>query len=35
MCTDCQRQFIENPTNLVIPDETWKLVDKLLLEKIP
>jgi transposase-like protein len=30
MCTDCQRQFIENPTNLVVP-----LVDKLLLEKIP
>ncbi len=35
MCKDCKRQFVENPTNKVIPDEIWKLVDKLLLEKIP
>lgn len=35
MCSDCKRQFIENPTNRVIPDEKWESVDKLLLEKIP
>lgn len=35
MCKDCKRQFVENPTNKVISDETWELVDKLLLEKIP
>ena len=35
MCMDCRRQFVENPTNKVIPGETWELVDKLLLEKIP
>ena len=35
MCKDCNRQFIENPTKKVISDETWELVDKLLLEKIP
>ena len=35
MCKDCKRQFIENPTNKVISKETWELVDKLLLEKIP
>ena len=35
MCRDCRRQFVENPTNRVIPNETWELVEKLLLEKIP
>ena len=35
MCRDCRRQFVENPANRVIPDEAWKMVDKLLLEKIP
>ncbi len=35
MCNDCQRQFVENPQNKIIPKETWELVDKLLLEKIP
>lgn len=34
-CKDCGRQFVENPQNKVIPQETWDLVDKLLLEKIP
>ncbi len=35
MCRDCRRQFVENPTNKIIPDATWDTVDKLLLEKIP
>ena len=35
VCKDCKRQFIENPTNKVISDETCDLVNKLLLEKIP
>ena len=35
MCKNCDRQFIENPTQKVISKETWSLVDKLLLEKIP
>ena len=34
-CKDCNRQFIENPQKKVIPKETWDIVDKLLLEKIP
>lgn len=34
-CKQCGRQFIINPTNKSIPQETWDLVDKLLLEKIP
>lgn len=34
-CKNCGRQFVENPTNKVIPKETWDIVDKLLLEKIP
>ncbi len=34
-CQDCQRQFVENPTNKVIDQETKKLIDRLLLEKIP
>jgi insertion element IS1 protein InsB len=35
MCKDCGRQFVENPTKKIIPQETWDLVNKLLLEKIP
>lgn len=35
MCNDCGRQFVENPTKKIISQETWDLVDKLLLEKIP
>jgi IS1 family transposase len=35
MCKECGRQFVENPQNKIIPPETWELVDKLLLEKIP
>ena len=34
-CKDCSAQFVENPENKLIPKETWNLVDKLLLEKIP
>ncbi len=34
-CKDCGRQFVENPQNKVIPQETWDIADKLLLEKIP
>jgi IS1 family transposase len=34
-CKDCGRQFVENPSNKVIPKKDWELVDKLLLEKIP
>ena len=34
-CNDCGRQFIENPTNKIIPKEDWELVNKLLLEKVP
>jgi len=34
-CQNCQRQFIENPTNKVISLDTIELIDRLLLEKIP
>lgn len=34
-CKNCGRQFVENPQNKTISAETWNLVDKLLLEKIP
>lgn len=33
-CRDCGRQFVENPQNKVINQETKDLIDKLLLEKI-
>ena len=33
-CKECRRQFIENPSNKIIPQETWNLFNKLLLEKI-
>ncbi len=34
-CKDCGRQFVEHPKKKMIPQETWELVDKLLLEKLP
>ena len=34
-CKDCNRQFVIDPQNKQIPQSTWDLVDKLLLEKIP
>ena len=34
-CRDCGRQFVENPQNKIIHQETKNLIDKLLLEKIP
>ena len=33
-CHDCGRQFVENPTNIVIAEETKALIDRLLLERI-
>jgi insertion element IS1 protein InsB len=33
-CKDCGRQFILNPRKVYISQETKKLIDKLLLEKI-
>jgi hypothetical protein len=35
MCKDCRRQFVPDATKKVITPQTWELVDKLLLEKIP
>ena len=35
LCKDCGRQFVEDPQNKVISDDTKALIDKLLLEKIP
>ncbi len=34
-CLTCGRQFVENPKNKIISEQTWNLVDKLLLERIP
>jgi len=34
-CNDCRRQFVENPQNKIISDETKNFIDKLLLEKLP
>ena len=34
-CKSCGRQFVEGSQYRHIPKETWELVDKLLLEKIP
>ncbi|MCA2526215.1 MAG: IS1 family transposase, partial [Microcystis sp. M61BS1] len=31
---DCGRQFVINPTNKTVSDETKQLIDKLLLERI-
>jgi len=33
-CKACRRQFVENPSNIVIPAGTKLLIDKLLLERI-
>jgi insertion element IS1 protein InsB len=35
LCKDCRRQFVPDATKKVITPQTWELVDKLLLEKIP
>ena len=35
MCKACGRQFVEDPENQPITDETKALIDKLLLEKLP
>jgi transposase-like protein len=35
LCNNCSRQFVEDPKNTKISDETKELIDKLLLEKIP
>ena len=34
-CQDYQRQFVEKPTKKTIDQETFELIDRLLLEKIP
>jgi transposase-like protein len=34
-CKGCGRQFVEDPQNKVIGQETKELIDKLLLEKLP
>jgi transposase-like protein len=34
LCKECGRQFVENPQNKQISDEKWRIVDRLLLEKI-
>ncbi len=34
-CQDCGRQFVRDPQNKIISDETKRLIDKLLLERIP
>ena len=33
-CHECGRQFVENPTKILISDETKALIDRLLLERI-
>ena len=33
-CKGCGRQFVEHPTNKVIDERTWEMIDALLLEKI-
>jgi transposase-like protein len=35
MCKDCRRQFVADTTKKVITPQTWELIDKLLLEKLP
>lgn len=34
-CKDCGRQFVENPQNRTISEETGELIDRLLPEKLP
>lgn len=33
-CKECSRQFVENPERRRITDAEWRIVDRLLLEKI-
>ncbi len=33
-CKDCGRQFVEDPQNKIISQETKELIDKPLLEKL-
>jgi len=33
-CNTCKYQFVENPTNKRITEETKQLIDKLLLERL-
>ena len=35
LCKDCRHQFVPDATKKVITPQTWELIDKLLLEKIP
>ena len=34
LCKDCSRQFVENPQNKKISDAEWRIVDRLLVERI-
>ena len=34
-CRACGRQFVQDPQNKVIEQDTQDLIDKLLLEKLP
>jgi IS1 family transposase len=34
MCNNCQRQFVENPTNQSVSEEKISLINRLLLEKL-
>ena len=33
-CKECPRQFVENPERRRIADAEWRMIDRLLLEKI-
>lgn len=33
-CTNCGRQFVEDPQNKIIADKTKTLIEKLLLERV-
>jgi insertion element IS1 protein InsB len=35
LCKDCRRQFVPDATKKVISPQTWELINKLLLERIP
>ena len=35
MGNDCRRQFVPDAPKKVIGPQTWELIDKLLLERIP
>ena len=34
MCKDCRRQFVTDPVQLRISDDTKQTIDKLLLERV-